>query len=86
MSIFLKIFPSGQNRSLLGQLVYRSLKSRVPGPKVHLMGQTSQILGTTVDELGEFRFKHVPKGPVRLQVDIPPDLRVVGDFVVSLES
>jgi hypothetical protein len=86
LAVCLKIFESGENRSLLGQLLHRSVESWVPRPEVHLIPPAGEMLSTSVDELGEFLFRDVPKGPLRLQVDIPPDLRVVGDFVVPLES
>ena len=86
LAICLKVFKSGENRSLLGQLLHLSVDSWVPRPKVHLLPSAGETLSTSADELGEFLFNDVPKGPVRVQVDIPPDLRVVGDFVVSLQS
>ena len=49
----------------------------------NLIAQANEILSTTVDELGEFRFRNIPAGPLRLQVDIPRNLQIPGDFVVA---
>ena len=56
-----------------------------PRPKVHLMWHSRAIRIAVIDELGEFRFNDVPNGPLRLQVDVPPNLRVVGDIVVAVD-
>ncbi|HYR84752.1 MAG TPA: hypothetical protein VE422_11800 [Terriglobia bacterium] len=81
--ISLKIFVSGEDRSILGQLLHPSVQSWVPRPNVRLIPPAGEILSTTTDELGEFRFRDVPGGPSQLEVDIPPNLRILGDFVVG---
>ena len=49
------------------------------------MWHSRAIRIAVIDELGEFRFNDVPNGPLRLQVDVPPNLRGVGDIVVAVD-
>jgi hypothetical protein len=77
--LHISVAASGQNRNMLGQLIWGSKTSE--GAVISLLVDDEVIGTTTTDKNGEFRLRDVPAGPVNLEVLVPSG-RITSPLVV----
>ena len=70
---------------IVGQLLQRTEQRFVSGARLSLIQQGVAVESTITDALGEFRFRQVPAGQVRLEADLPSNVQLVGEFTVPGE-
>jgi hypothetical protein len=75
--IHVRIWESGQNRELLGQIQSRASSEFVKQARLHLLRDGDRVSSAPSNDLGEFRFSFVPSGSLSLQIDLP-NLTVIG--------
>ncbi len=71
--------------AIVGQLLKRSERRYVSGARLSIIKQGVPVETTISDALGEFRFRQVPVGELRLEADLPSNVKLVGEFTVQGE-
>ena len=69
--IHIRVWNSGSERRMTGQILCRDKQTVVGGAQLHLLHQGKRFGSTEVDTFGEFQFDEVPDGPLFLQIDLP---------------
>jgi hypothetical protein len=69
--IHIRVWDSGSERRMTGQILCRDRQTIVLGAQLHLLHQGKRFGSTEVDTFGEFQFEEVPDGPLFLQIDLP---------------
>src|SRR5262249_24474515 len=65
-----------------GQLMRRPDGDSISGARVELVHSGQPVGSTLTDALGNFQFKRVPEGRLRLFADIPSEDQLIADFLV----
>ena len=69
--IHIRVWDSGTERRLTGQILCRDKSTALQGAQLHLLHQGKRFDSTEADTFGEFEFAEVPDGPLYLQIDLP---------------
>jgi hypothetical protein len=86
IDIHIKIWREREERQLLGQLLPRSGGHFVCIGRCHLLRNGDKLETTAIDDLGEFRFMHVPDEDLSLQIDLPNLTVIIGSLNVRAGS
>ena len=81
VDVHLRVSP--HSRHITGQLMRRPDGDFISGARVELLRSGQPVDSTRTDALGNFQFKQVPEGPLRLFADIPSDRPLIADFSVQ---
>jgi len=69
--IHIRVWQTGAERRMTGQILSRDKQSDLSGAHLHLLHQGKRFGSTEADAFGEFEFDEVPDGPLYLQIDLP---------------
>jgi len=69
--IHIRVWDSGPERRLTGQILCRDKQAEICGAQLHLLRDGKRLGSTQADVFGEFQFEEVPDGPLFLQIDLP---------------
>jgi hypothetical protein len=83
LDVHLEIVDSDGITSLLGQVLEKSTSQFLTEVEVRLLKAQRTIEVRAADNLGEFRFSSVPKGPLSLEILIRPQRqRIIGEIAI----
>jgi hypothetical protein len=68
--------------AIVGQLLQRSATPFVSGARLSIIKQGIPVETTVSDALGEFRFREVPQGAIRVEAELPSNVKLIGEFTV----
>jgi hypothetical protein len=77
------LIASGSPCTVVGQLLGRNTVDFIAGSRVTITHDGLPIETTVTDQLGEFRFAHVPIGRARIQADLPSGACLIGELTLG---
>jgi hypothetical protein len=81
--IDMAVYKSKSLASIIGQVLQRGTKEVLKGLDVRLMKESMPVTVVTSDNLGVFKFRHVPHGSLNILVTIHQYLsRILGSFSI----
>ena len=69
--IHIRVWQTGSERRMTGQILSRDKQMDLRGAQLHLLHEGKRCSSTEADAFGEFEFDEVPDGPLYLQIDLP---------------